>query len=335
MVATITSILLFILMVCAVALARVYSRIPLKEIKRRANRGNVDARGLYHVVRHGRTAIIILQAFAVLAFSSLTVIIGQSLTPLFAVLLITLLVSSIFISDRLPRKPSERIAGLFAPHYARLLVRIRPATNIAARIFRRFASATGTSHVYEVEDLIELIEQQKENRNNRIEKNQLDLALHALSFGQKIVKDHMVPRKVVHFVRAEEPVGPILMNELHDSGFSRFPVRKDKEDEVVGTLYLKDLVEKRVQGIVSNVMSPDVFDVRETDTLEKVLAMFLKTKHHLFIVRNEFSELVGIITIEDVLEQILGRKIVDESDVHEDMREVAAEEEAEVTEAPA
>lgn len=331
MLALITSALLFGLMLLSVAVTHVYAQIPLKEVKRRASRGDAGARGLYHVVRHGRTARIILQIFTALSFSCLAVIISRSFEPLLSVVLNLGLIAAVLLAVRLPRRISERLAALFAPYYARFLVRARPITNKISRLTQRFTGAQPEVQLYETEDFIELIERQKKASHNRIEKTELDMALHALCFGSKIVKDHMVPRRVVHFVRAEEPVGPILLNELHDSGFSRFPVRKDSEDEIVGTLYLRDLVEKRVSGIVSNVMSSDVFYVRETDTLEKVLGSFLRTKHHLFIVRNEFSELVGIITIEDVLEQILGRKIVDESDVHEDMREVATLEAEEQT----
>ena len=70
-------------------------------------------------------------------------------------------------------------------------------------------------------------------------------------------------------------------------------------------------------------MSPKVFFVHEELDLSHALNGFIKTKHHLFIVVNNFEEFVGILTIEDVLEQLLGRQIVDEFDAYENLREVA------------
>jgi CBS domain containing-hemolysin-like protein len=71
-------------------------------------------------------------------------------------------------------------------------------------------------------------------------------------------------------------------------------------------------------------MEPRVFYIKNTQTLRHALAAFLRTRHHLFIVVNEFQETVGLITLEDVIESLLGKKIVDEFDAHEDLRAVAA-----------
>jgi CBS domain containing-hemolysin-like protein len=213
---------------------------------------------------------------------------------------------------------------MLAPYLAKLASFIHPYTKWLAKIVGSSKSSPVKSAIYEKEDLIELLQAQQTMAHNRIEKTELDLALHALTFGDKKVRDYLISKSAVRFVNAEDPIGPILLSELHDSGFSRFPVyAATDEDKVVGTLYVRDLVEKRVSGIVSNVMSPDVFYVHENAPLEKVLHAFLTTKHHLFMVVDEFEEVVGIITIEDVIEQVIGRKIVDEFDHYDDIRKVA------------
>ena len=71
-------------------------------------------------------------------------------------------------------------------------------------------------------------------------------------------------------------------------------------------------------------MKKAVYYVNEEKQLDHALQAFLKTKHHLFIVVNGFEEIVGILTIEDVLEEVLGKEIVDEFDQYEDLRAVAA-----------
>jgi CBS domain containing-hemolysin-like protein len=168
------------------------------------------------------------------------------------------------------------------------------------------------------------LERQKHQPDNRIEVGELDLIVHALSFGDKQVRDVLVPKRVVQFVNANETVGPVLMGELHKSGHSRFPVFERKHDNVVGVLYLKELVANHKTGKVSDLMSKQLHYVHEDFTLYQTLQAFLKTKQHLFLVVNSFEELVGIITIEDVLEQIVGHPIVDEFDKYDDLRAVAA-----------
>src|SRR6185437_14778852 len=148
---------------------------------------------------------------------------------------------------------------------------------------------------------------------------------HALTFSEKSVYDCMVPRREVRTVSSEESISPVVIRELHDSGYSRFPVYGDKLDHFVGTLYLRDLIDLKASGNVKDVMEHAVYYVHEEYPLEQALHAFLKTKHHLFIVVNKFEEYVGIITIEDIIEQILGCKIVDEFDAYDDLRAVAAD----------
>jgi len=133
-----------------------------------------------------------------------------------------------------------------------------------------------------------------------------------------------VPKRVVKMVAASETVGPILLDELSKSGHSRFPVYDEKRDNIVGILYLHDLVASKETGRVDEVMSKKLTYVHEDFTLYQTLQAFLKTKRHLFLVVNSYEELVGIITIEDVIEQMIGRPIVDEFDRYDDLRAVAA-----------
>ena len=140
----------------------------------------------------------------------------------------------------------------------------------------------------------------------------------------RTVADALVPKRVVKSVSASDSVGPILMGELHSTGHSRFPVSDGTAENIVGTLYLHDLVGEKGSGTVRDLMHKKVVYVHENFSLYQTLQAFIKTKQHLFIVVNEFEEYVGIITIEDVLERVIGRLIVDEFDQYDDLRAVAA-----------
>jgi magnesium and cobalt transporter len=177
--------------------------------------------------------------------------------------------------------------------------------------------------LYEKEDIIDLIEKQKVQLDSRITKQELDIVKHALNFGEKTVHDVMTPARMIKKVSVVDMIGPILMGELHESGHSRYPVYKEKPDNIVGTLYLRDALQAKQGGFVKDVMRKDVFFVNEQRDLAHVLDAFIKTKHHIFLVVNNFEEIVGLITLEDVIEQILGKPIMDEFDQYEDLRAVA------------
>jgi len=70
-------------------------------------------------------------------------------------------------------------------------------------------------------------------------------------------------------------------------------------------------------------MEQRVFYIHQEDTLEHALAAFIRTRRHLFVVINGNRETVGLLSLEDVVEALLGRKIMDEDDVHEDLHAVA------------
>jgi putative hemolysin len=155
-----------------------------------------------------------------------------------------------------------------------------------------------------------------------------DLLVHVLDFEPKLVGEVMTPRSVVATIKKGEILGPLVLDDLHKTGFSRIPVIDEDIDHVIGILYLHDLLTlntaRRHTSQAETAMEKRVFYIREDQPLQQALAGFLKTHHHLFIVVNEFRETVGILTLEDTIEALLGTRIVDEFDAHEDLRAVAA-----------
>jgi magnesium and cobalt transporter len=177
--------------------------------------------------------------------------------------------------------------------------------------------------LYERADLIELVKQQRDLADSRIPDDELNMVLHALSFGEKTVGSIMVPRAEVVAVRDDDVIGPILMDELYDSKHSRFPVLHGESDYIIGVLYLRDLISARQGGRVGDIVKHNVQYVHDEQTLYRVLHAFLTTKQHMFVVIDSDEEYVGLVTIEDVLEQVIGHKIEDDFDSYDDRRAVA------------
>jgi CBS domain-containing protein len=221
-------------------------------------------------------------------------------------------------------KIGVKVAVWATPTVAWLLRKLHPILDRIVDMVRKRRPLTIHTGLYDKEDLTQLIESQKHQPDSRISTETLELLAHVLTFGDKVVSDSMVPARAVRSVSADETIAPVIIEELHESGFSRFPVYKGEVGNFVGTMYLRDLVTLKHTGAIGDVMIPDVYYVHEDHPLEQVLDAFLKTQHHMFIVVNSFEEFVGIITIEDILEEILGCKIVDEFDQYDDIRAVAA-----------
>jgi len=133
-------------------------------------------------------------------------------------------------------------------------------------------------------------------------------------------RDIMIPRSQMVVVSRDadpEEVIPVAI----ESGHSRFPVIGDSRDEVVGVLLAKDLLRysvdnKSEQFSIRDVLRPAVF-VPESKRLNVLLKEFRASRNHLAIVVDEYGGVAGIVTIEDVLEQIVG-EIEDEHDIDED-----------------
>ena len=144
-------------------------------------------------------------------------------------------------------------------------------------------------------------------------------------FEDKLVKDYMTPRSVMNAIGAHELLGPVVLDDLHKTGHSHFPVLDGDIDHIVGILHIHTLFNLRDKEskMVKDIMEPRVLYIHEDQTLDHALAACIKHRRHLLIVINSYRETTGVITIEDAVEQIVGRKIVDEFDQHDDLRAVA------------
>ena len=134
------------------------------------------------------------------------------------------------------------------------------------------------------------------------------------------VRDIMVPRAQMVFVRRHERAAAILPTVV-ESGHSRFPVMDEDRDDIVGILLAKDLLrlsgEKRERFDIREFMRPALF-VPEAKRLNVLLREFRRNRNHMAIVVDEYGGVSGLVTIEDVIEQIVG-EIDDEFDVEDDL----------------
>jgi CBS domain containing-hemolysin-like protein len=312
-------------MLLAISLRRTYYFFPARELKRQSRGGDRDARTLYRAVAYGGSLRLLLWLVIGVTIAASFVLL-QAVAPAWLVFF-SLLFLIWYAFAWTPNSPingaGARLALTLSPAIAWILYYIHPildwfVSNIQLR--RRMVFHTG---LFERQDLVDLIKAQRDIPDNRITDAELNMALHALTFGEKSVTSTLLPPEAVRSVNENDVLGPILMDELYDSGHSRFPVMSADGKRVVGTLFLRDLVDVKGGGNVRDIMKPHVAYVHEDDTLLHTLNAFLRTKHQQFVVIGDDEQYVGIITLEDVLEQVIGHKIEDDVDSYEDKGAVA------------
>ncbi len=159
-----------------------------------------------------------------------------------------------------------------------------------------------------------------------VQKEAKDRLLGALDLADRAVDEIMLHRSQIEMIDSDSPPNEILSKCLN-SPYSRIPIFKKNPENVIGVIHAKDLlrvVDKLVRGtngglenlakldILSVIMKP--YFVPETTTLDEQMRQFLKRKSHFALVVDEYGAIRGLITLEDILEEIVGQ-IADEHDL--------------------
>jgi magnesium and cobalt transporter len=171
------------------------------------------------------------------------------------------------------------------------------------------------------DDLIDVLRDSA--RRDLLDRDSLDMIEGVLQVAEMKVRDIMVPRSQMDVVDKDSPPEGYLPM-LIESGHSRFPMVDGDKDKVIGILLAKDLLrylfldkKKRAQFNVHDMLRPAVF-VPESKRLNVLLREFRTSRNHMAIVVDEYGGVAGLVTIEDVLEQIVG-EIADEYDIEDDV----------------
>ena len=161
----------------------------------------------------------------------------------------------------------------------------------------------------ELRDLVDLAEQRQV-----IEEGERDMIHSVFELGDTLVREVMVPRPDIVFIEPGKTVRQALSLALR-SGFSRIPVAEEADD-VLGITYLKDLVRRAQDGRedakVEDCMRPATF-VPDSKPVDELLRAMQQEQSHFAVVVDEYGGTAGIVTIEDILEEIVG-EIADEYD---------------------
>lgn len=163
-------------------------------------------------------------------------------------------------------------------------------------------------------------------KSGEIEPQQERVIANILKLQDKTVRQVMTPRTVVFSLSEDLTIDEALKMREQWSRHSRIPVFDKDQDDVVGIVLsrnvLLSLSEGKKHQKLSTLMQPVHF-VPEAAPLNKILMEFFEQRIHLFVVVDEYGSVTGVISLEDIIEEIVGREIIDESDTAGNLREYA------------
>lgn len=248
-----------------------------------------------------------------------------------SVIIITILLS-IFIllfGELIPKRIAmvnpEKIALALIPMVNFIYIIFRPIVVILSFTTNLILKLLGISRTLTEQQVSE--EEIKANiymgtKQGLLEDEDSKMIMSIFDFDDEIVSKIMVPRNETYMININD-LDKETLKETVSVGYSRIPVYEDREDNVIGMLYIKDLLKYSLEDMefplekVREIFRKP-FIVPESKKINKLLKEMQKTKKHIAIVTDEFGGVIGIATIEDIIEEIVG-DINDEYDDEHDI----------------
>ena len=158
-----------------------------------------------------------------------------------------------------------------------------------------------------------------------LDEQESDIIENILKLDDIKVHDILTPRSVVFALEHNRTIADVIKNEPDIFKYSRIPVYEDNIENVTGMILTKQLFKQALEDnskLIKDI-EKDIYRINEQVPVSWALDLFIEKKEHMFLVLDKYDQVEGIVTLEDCVETILGVEIVDESDAHVDMRELA------------
>ncbi|MCB2203919.1 hemolysin family protein [bacterium] len=299
--------------------------IQIEQMVEKGERGALRLRANKENIRDSIVAIVILNNLSNIAGS---IIVGALAVDVFGDLwvgvfsaILTFVI--ILLGEVVPKTIGERNAASYARHTAVIVTVLRilfyPFVLIINLMTRPVGGSEDASRQLSEDEITVLA--RLSHRDGNILDMENKLIRHVFQLDDIMARDIMTPRTVVFALRADETLDEVR-HELFKASVSRIPIFGEDMDDILGLAHIRDLLAALAKGKGQRRMSEfavEVHYVPDTARLNVILSDFLKNREHLAIVVDEHGGMAGVITLEDILEQLVG-EIVDEHDRDVDLR---------------
>ncbi len=321
----ILALVFLLLAIGGVIVRKTYYHLPTRELKRRARQKDHQSAKLYQAVAYGSSLRVLLWLYIGLTAAASFDFFVRALPVWLSLVVIGFLLWLFFAL--LPASQvsglGRRLTTLVNPVIVWLLSHFNPLLSRLGDVGTNRFHRPSHTHLYEREDLLRLIARQQAQSDNRLSNDELEIARRALSFDDHTIADVLTPRKELKTVKPSDAVGPVLIDELHQTNQQYALVRETPKGDVLGTLAI-DQLGIRSSGVVRGSMDAIVYYLHVQDSLSEALKAFFVTNHPVFVVVDEQEAVLGIVTVENILRQLLGHLPGEEFDQYADRAAVAS-----------
>ena len=286
------------------------------ELERKSELGDKDARRVYRVRQKGNLLLVSLLLGNVAVNAAISIILGDIASGFIAGLIATALI--VVFGEIIPQAGTFRYALEIGSRTAWfvevIMVLFYPvAKPIAWMLDKTLGEEMRT--VWTKRELAHIIQMHEDDPRSAVDADEERILLGALSFSDKTAGQIMTPESDVDMVHVDQEITQKFLHEIRRIGYTRLPVYKKNEHDIVGLLYTKDLLGVEIGRPLSDfVRKDDLLRVTPIRKLDGLLNMMIVRHAHMAIVTTKGGVFKGIVTMEDVLEEIIGREIEDEID---------------------
>ncbi|MEN9920953.1 MAG: Magnesium and cobalt efflux protein CorC [Candidatus Parcubacteria bacterium] len=315
----------YIISAVLIALSALFSSLTLgllsldaNSLRRRAKHGDAAAAKVYPVRFKGNQLLVTLILGNVVVNTTLSIFLGSLASGLVAGVLATSLI--VIFGEIIPQAVITRHALYFGAKtiwFTRTVLFIfYPIAYPLSKALDHFLGSELPT-IYSKRELMEIISEHEDSEHSQIDADEERILHGALLFSHMRVREAMTPAERVVLFDENQKLNDDFFEEVAEQGFSRLPVYSGDKGNIVGMLYVKDLLVEDED--ISIKETEEAFDrnfivVRPDQLLDAVLAKMLKTKQHLAIVKSKNGQFLGVISLEDIIEEIIQQEIEDEDD---------------------
>ncbi len=296
MVNIILSIIFFGLAFCLLSLKKSYKAYSLKEAKYLANTGDNLAKKIQKVIAYQESYGLLLIILIVI-FLTLSLIFMKQLPEYQFILLSLVYLFSVFLIANSFKGFSKFLIILFSPILTFFLGYLHSSLKKVVEFLK--LEKDRTPLVFDSIDLIKFLEYQSKKNGNRIDRDDLEFTKRALSLSETKVKDLCLKWSRVKRLKADEKIGPILLDELYKKKQPYVPIINE-DKKVIGILNVNNLNLEQV-GKVFEYKSPKLYFINEEDTIADLILAINKTSNEVFIVVDYASKYSGLISYLDII----------------------------------
>lgn len=225
----------------------------------------------------------------------------------------------------------KNVGVLYRPYLQPILIvpltwicRIMTPVSRLAGFIVRFLLRPARTQTGDSDIEIMLLADKSANEGN-LTSNEREVIHNALQLDEVLVEAIMTPRSVVYMLEDSQTIG-YLFDEQKHIPFGRIPVFQENSDNITGIVRRRDILSAKAENENHRPVSDFALDplyIPESATADDALQTFLKAHQQLAVVVDEFGSMSGVVTMEDVIEYIIGQEIYEEDDPAVDMRELA------------